>query len=446
MKNLIRLFLISILVLIPTNVFAINNTYVDETADIVGITPEDNKISIYFFHGETCPHCAGEREWMEKTLKKKYDNIKIYSFEVYNNAKNKTKLTKLMDHYKVNNSGVPVTIVGKQVIVGWLDAKTSGAKIIDAIDGYQKELSDIKITKYINGEITFIEKGEEKTLAEDKFMYLYSKDYELLKNGEYDFDKNGNVLEKKETVVPIFGRINMRRISIPLIAIVLGFIDGFNPCAMWILLFLINMLLGMKNRKRMWILGLTFLFISGFVYFLSMLGISLVLQYITTYLKIAIGLFALIVGGVYLKKFWDERKSNGDCTVVDDKKRKSIISKIRKITSERSFILALIGVIVLAVSVNLIELACSLGLPTTFTEILVINNTTFIPKLFYMLLYIIFYMLDDIIVFVISMVTLEATGVTNKYGKFVHLIGGILMILMGLLLIFKPEWLMLNFS
>ena len=445
MKNLWKLFLISLFILIPCNVYAINNTYVDETASIVGVKPKDDTISIYFFRGETCPHCAGEEDWMESTLKKKYNNIKVYSFEVYYNSENKAKLNKVLEHYDVNNSGVPVTVIGKQVIVGWMNEKISGQKIIDAIEGYQKELSNIQITRYYGGEVTFKENGEEKTLTEERFKYLYSKDFEIL-HKDLDFDKNGYVLEKKETTVPLLGKINMRKISIPLIAIVLGFVDGFNPCAMWILLFLINMLIGMKNRKRMWALGLTFLFISGFVYFLSMLGISIVLQYATTYLKIGIGIFAIIVGAMNLKKFWDERKSNGDCTVVNDKKRKTIISKIKTITAERSFILAMLGVIVLAVSVNLIELACSLGLPTTFSEILVINKITLIPKLFYMLLYIIFYMLDDIIVFVISMVTLEATGITNKYGKLVHLIGGILMVLMGLLLIFKPAWLMLNFS
>ena len=54
-------------------------------------------------------------------------------------------------------------------------------------------------------------------------------------------------------------------------------------------------------------------------------------------------------------------------------------------------------------------------------------------------------MIDDLGVFTISMITLEATGITNKYSKFTTLISAIIMILMGLLLIFKPDWLMLNF-
>ena len=107
--------------------------------------------------------------------------------------------------------------------------------------------------------------------------------------------------------------------------------------------------------------------------------------------------------------------------------------------------LSIIGIIVLASSVNLIELACSLGFPLIFTELLNINNIHGITKLIYLLIYIFFYMIDDIIVFSVSMFTLEATGVTNKYNKLCTLVSGLIMIVMGLLLLFKPDWLMLNF-
>jgi putative Mn2+ efflux pump MntP len=43
------------------------------------------------------------------------------------------------------------------------------------------------------------------------------------------------------------------------------------------------------------------------------------------------------------------------------------------------------------------------------------------------------------------MKTLEVSGVTTKYNKYSHLFGGILMIIIGLLLIFKPQWIMFNF-
>ena len=146
-----------------------------------------------------------------------------------------------------------------------------------------------------------------------------------------------------------------------------------------------------------------------------------------------------------IRKYIKTRKEVSGCTIVDDKKRKKLITRIKKTINNKSFILSLIGIVLLAASVNLIELACSLGFPVIFTEILSINNVIGLTKIIYLLIYILFYMIDDIVVFSISMFTLEATGITNKYSKLCTLISGLIMILIGLLLVFKPEWLMLNF-
>ena len=113
--------------------------------------------------------------------------------------------------------------------------------------------------------------------------------------------------------------------------------------------------------------------------------------------------------------------------------------------SKKSTLLAIIGTIVLASSVNLIELACSLGFPTIYLELLSLNNVQGLSKIIYLLLYIFFYLIDDLVVFLIAVFTLKSKGISTRYNKFVNLIGGILMILMGILLIFKPEWIMLNF-
>jgi hypothetical protein len=216
---------------------------------------------------------------------------------------------------------------------------------------------------------------------------------------------------------------------------------------MWILLLLISLLFGMKEKKKAWVLGITFLFVSALVYFLSMLGINLVLGIATlNWMKIAIAIFILVAGVLNLRKYFKIRDEEAGCTVVDSKKRKKLITKMRKIIDSKSFILALLGIIVLAASVNLIELACSLGFPVIFTEILTLNNIGGVTKILYLLLYILFYMIDDLFVFSVSMITLEATGITNKYNKLCTLVSAIIMIAMGLLMIFKPEWLMFNFS
>ena len=77
--------------------------------------------------------------------------------------------------------------------------------------------------------------------------------------------------------------------------------------------------------------------------------------------------------------------------------------------------------------------------------LLTVNNISGVTRIIYLLIYIFFYMIDDMVVFAISMITVEATGITNKYNKLCTLISAIIMIVIGLLLLLKPSWLMLNF-
>ncbi len=401
MKKLLRILTISIILIsflvIPFKVEALNSEYEDKIFQIVNVNKEDNKINLYLFHRDSCPHCREEIEWLN-TIKEEYkDTLNIYMYEVENNKDNMALLKKVFAENPDVKQNVPLTIIGNDFITGFSD--TTKNSIEKSIKNY---LSDEGISE------------EEKNSEE----------------------------------LPILGKVDVKKVSLPLVGIILGFIDGFNPCAMWVLLFLINMLMHMDNKKRRWIYGLTFLFVSGLVYFISMLGINLVLSAVeqVTILRSLIGIVALIAGILNLKSYIQTRKEKEGCTVVDDKKRKNIIQKIKKIDATPSFFLALIGIAALAVSVNLIELACSLGFPATFAEILAINDVHGFARIMYLILYTLMYMIDDIIVFVISMVTLEATGITNKYSKLTHLIGGIIMIIMAILLIFKPEWIMLNFG
>ena len=300
-------------------------------------------------------------------------------------------MNKVKREFDVNRDGVPLTILGDYYYIGY--SKAIASRIESKIKGYA-ELKE----------------------------------------------------EDKEVDIPIIGKVNIKEVSIPLVAVILGFIDGFNPCAMWILLFLINLLFGMNDKKKAWILGITFLLISGLVYFLSMLGINFVLGVATiNWMKILIAIFILIAGFMNLRKYLKIRKEEAGCNVVDDKKRKKLITKMRNIIKSKSFGLAFVGIIVLAATVNLIEMACSLGFPVVFNELLTVNNVTGFTKIIYLLIYIFFYMIDDMVVFAISMFTLEATGITNKYNKLCTLISAIIMIIMGILLIVKPDWLMFNF-
>lgn len=391
MKKYFLLIILLIICLLPINTYAISNNYVDKVSSITNTKVEDGKINFYLFYGKECPHCEAERKWLNNIKEDYKDYMNVYEFEVWHNEENAKLMELVLNEFKSNSKGVPFTVIGDT---------------------------------YYNG---FSETAESR--IESKIQ-----EYTELAN-------NPNSVK-----IPILGTINMKGASIPIVAVILGFIDGFNPCAMWILLFLINMLFGMKNKKRAFILGGTFLLVSGMVYFLSMLGINLVLGVATlSWMKKLIAIFILIAGILNLKKYIEIRNEEAGCTVVDDKKRKKLITKVRNIINKKSFLLSLVGISILAASVNLIELACSLGFPVIFTEILSINNVNGILRIIYLLIYIFFYMIDDMVVFTVSMFTLEATGVTNKYNKLCTLVSSIIMIIMGLLLILKPSWLMLNF-
>lgn len=391
MKKRILIIISLLLVFIPFNVFAISKDYVDKVSTITGDTQEENKINLYLFYGQECPHCEEERKWLEEIKEEYKDYLNVYEYEVWHNDDNKDKMEKIKEIFNEKKDGVPFTVVGDTEYVGYSNT------IASILEGKIKEYSELEH-------------------------------------------------KPNEIELPFFGLVNMKDVSIPLVAVVLGFIDGFNPCAMWILLFLINLLFGMNNKKKAWILGITFLLISGLVYFLSMIGINIVLGIATIkWMKIAIAIFILVAGILNLKKYLKIRKEEAGCTVVDSKKRKKLTSKMKNIIKSNSFAFSFFGIIVLASTVNLIEMACSLGFPVVFNELLTVNNVTGITKIIYLLIYIFFYMIDDMVVFAISMFTLEATGITNKYNKMCTLISSIIMIIMGLLLIFKPDWLMFNF-
>lgn len=389
MKRIIKLILF-LLLIIPTSTLALSKDYNDYVGKYYDIK-NDDKVNIYLFYSKICPHCQKEEKYFE-TLKEKYqDKINIYTYEVTENKTNNEIMKSLKKELKENSQGVPFTIIGSKTFLGY--DESFNERIENTIDSYLNE----------------------------------------------------NTTTDNIYTIPILGKIEAKNASIILIAIILGFIDGFNPCAMWILLLLINMCISIKDKKKMLIVCLTFIITSGIIYFLSMLGIGFILDLTTiAYIRNIIAILAIVLGIYNLYTYIKTRKETG-CHVVKKEKRKTIITKINNILNNKNTLLMFGGTIILATSVNLIEMACSLGFPTIFLEILSINNIHSFLKVTYLLIYILFYLIDDIVVLFLSIKAFEAKGISTKYNKYVHLIGGIIMVLMGILLIFKPEWIMFNF-
>lgn len=158
------------------------------------------------------------------------------------------------------------------------------------------------------------------------------------------------------------------------------------------------------------------------------------------WIRYIIGLVAL-GSGIYSLKDYLENK-DASCKVTANKKRRRVFDRLKEITQQKAFLAALGGIILLAFAVNLVELICSVGLPAIFTQVLAVNQLPKYQYYLYLVGYIFFYMLDDMIVFLLAMITLKATGLDSKYNRFSRLFGGILILIIGILLIFKPQWLM----
>ncbi len=375
-------------------------------------------VNVYMFYGKTCPHCEEAIKYLD-SIKEKYD-LKIYKYEVWNDSENMKLMNDIASFLDVNVRGVPFAIIDNTAIFGYSSGVTD--------ETYRYHIKQASKDDFID------EVGIELGVVKGKTKVSKNND-----NKEY---------ETNYTIkLPFIGKVNLKSFSLPLVSILIGIIDGFNPCAMWVLLFLISTLIGMKDKKRLWALGLTFLVTSAFVYMAFMVSWLSFAKMISgvVLVRIMIAIVAIIGGAINLNSFANSLGKDDGCDVVDAKKRKKVFSKIKKFTHEKSFIMAIIGVILLAISVNLIELACSAGLPVIFTSLLAMNDLSAIQYWIYIIIYIFFFMIDDLIIFAIAVKTMQLTGISTKYTKYSHLVGGILMFIIGILLIVKPEWLMFNF-
>jgi len=373
------------------------------------ILSSDDEADLYFFWANGCSHCSHEEEFL-KELEQKYPALEIHYLEVTKNKENVELLKKVGKELGVNISGVPFTVIGEHYFSGY-NKQTTGAAIEEAVQcALQNGCYDV-----VGGLASPITPGSEQ-------------------------QKKNTMLEKID--LPFLGEIEIKNLSLPVITIVLGALDGFNPCAMWVLLFLISLLLGMEDKKRMWILGSIFIMSSAFVYFLFMsawLNLILFLGFII-WIKIIIGVVALIGGGYNLKEYFTNKEAI--CKVTNSEKRKKIFENLKAITQKQKLWMAIGGIILLAFAVNLVELICSFGLPAIYVQILTLAELPTWQYYAYLLLYIFIFMLDDLFVFFVAMKTLQIAGITTKYTRAAHLVGGIIMIFIGISLIFKPELLM----
>jgi thiol-disulfide isomerase/thioredoxin len=359
-------------------------------------TPDgDTLLEVHFFYHSGCPHCRDQEPFNEE-MALKYEDV----YFVYHDGADPSQYAVLLELIEGTNLtekdlDFPATIVGKRGFVGWKSLEESGTPIEQAI------------VACLAGNCGAPSEPEEETPT--------------------------------EITVPVFGTIRIAEYSLPALAIVLGLVDGFNPCAMWVLVYLISLLFVLNDRRKAWLLVGSFVAASGILYFFFMtawLNAFLLIGY-SRPITVIIGAIAL---GAGIFNLYDYIKSGGEvaCEVVSPESRKSTMSRIQSIAASPLNVATVFAMIALAFLVNSIEFVCSAALPAIFTRVLTIAQLSTPQYYLYILLYVLFFMLDDLVIFGAAAFATNA-GLGQRYAKYSKVIGGVILLVLGVLLVFAPQ-------
>jgi len=237
--------------------------------------------------------------------------------------------------------------------------------------------------------------------------------------------------------LPIFGKVNLSSFSLPIFTVVLAGLDSFNPCSFFILIFLLNLLLYLRSRRRMLLVGCIFIFFSGFFYFLFMFALFNSLLLTATYIgiiSVVAGLIALLIGVLNIKDFFFSKQ--GPTLSIPEEKRAKTFKRIRQLVKSPSLLFMLGGTVVLAVTVNFYELLCTLGFPLVYTSRLTELHLPLFDYYLYLFFYNVVYVIPLIVILLLFTFTLGRTKLSEWQGQQLKLVSGLMIFSFGLCFLF----------
>ncbi len=371
--------------------------------DLVPAESSSDSLRVELFYSSMCPHCASAIKFLDEIKKPDPDSRffreverfrsetgvlpEVHSYEITENSYNRELFEHRCSSRGVVPSGMPVIFAGKEYVAAFPE------------DSGPKSLADAMLRA----------QGIEVQTEE----HVYH--------------------------IPVLGRVEAESVFMPVFTVFTGFLDGLNPCAMWVLVFLLGLMAYSRSRKRMIIVGLTFAAASGTVYFALMaawLNFFMILGF-NRPVMIILGAAALVMGLVNLKELFFFKK--GVSLMIPESAKPGIYRRGRRLLKEKSLFLTVCMTFLFALFVNLIELACTAGLPAIFTKILADRNETAAARYLYMVLYNLVYIVPLLIIVLIFVFTMGHFKIQEKHAKVLKCISGFLMLVLGTLMLVKPE-------
>ncbi len=383
----------------------------------LAIEPPVDTVRIEVFERPDCSHCQAEKEFLNQLANDRGDLILVYHdiFEK-EHKKHFIELAELEGIPKVT----PITIIDGVLLQGFATAETTG-KQIEALIENAKGKPQYTFEEFIAAG------GSDEIRSNGSACDIDGETVECgIQAINYTFD------------IPFIGPVDMAAYSLPFLSLILGFVDGFNPCAMWVLVMFLTILAEAGSRRRMFEMAGLFILAEAIMYYLILNVWMTAWDFVglDRFITPIVGFVAVAAGSYFLWLFY---KKDTTCKVGSLETKRRTTEKIKGYATAPMTIALALGVLALAFSVNIIEFACSIGIPQTFTKILDINYLSWTGKQFYNALYILMYMVDDLIIFGIALYSFDKIGLTtHKYTRASHFIGGLIMLALGLIMLINP--------
>lgn len=346
-------------------------------------TPAERTLTVYVRTG--CPHCADAKEFLAQ-LQLQRPELQIVYRAVDQDTDARAELLRISRANGLWPPGVPTFVIDGRVRVGFGNPQKSGPELVAFID---QDAAPVQVVE-----------------------------------------------------TALFGTLNVSQLGLPLFTLALGLLDGFNPCATWVLLFLLSLLVRMKDRARIALVAGTFVLVSGAVYYAFMaawLNVFLLVG-MSNALRIGLAVLALLMGAVNVKDFIAFKK--GISLSIPESAKPGLYARMRRVMQADALSASLLAVTALAVVVNFVELLCTAGLPAIYTAVLAQQGVSTAGHYAYLALYILAYMADDALMVAIAVIALGSNKMTETTGRWLKLLSGSVMVALGVVMLLKPDWLM----
>jgi glutaredoxin-related protein len=363
------------------------------------------RVPLYVFWSKSCPHCREALSFLSR-VRSQYPWLEVLDFELTGSRENVQRFIAMAAGLGEEAQSVPSFFVCGQMLTGFDDESGIGQEVL-RLALFCREAGRVVNPNLADPVAEAAKPDQEFTTVE----------------------------------LPWFGSLEAGALSLPLLTLVLAGLDAFNPCAFFVLLFLLSLMIHARGRGRMLLVGITFVLFSGLVYFLFMaawLNLFLVVG-VAPVVTVVAGVVAVLIGAINMKDyFWS---GQGPSLSIPEPAKPGLFKRMRALVSADRLGAVLVGTVLLALAANSYELLCTAGFPMVYTRVLTINHLDPAAHYGYLALYNLIYVLPLLTIVLVFSFTLGVRKLTEAQGRVLKLLSGLMMFGLSLVMLLAPEWL-----